>query len=138
MPILVRGGSIITLGNVRQSTAEPLGELMLEIYPDDEAEGFWTLIEDDGESFEYQDGALAETDCRIAPLSQGAVFTLAARRGEYRPAPRTLILRLHLPEAPAGLRLDETPVEDWRWDAELQAAEVRIDDDGQTHRLVPV
>jgi len=138
MPVLVRGGSIITLGNVRQSTAEPLGELMLEIYPDDEAEGFWTLIEDDGESFEYQDGALAETDCRIAPLSQGAVFALAARRGDYRPAPRTLILRLHLPEAPAGLMLDETPVEDWRWDAELQAAEVRIDDDGQGHRLVPV
>lgn len=50
IPAFARGGSILTLGNVRQCTAEPLTELTLEVYPDAGATGRWTLIEDDGEA----------------------------------------------------------------------------------------
>ncbi|MBK1718147.1 TIM-barrel domain-containing protein [Thiocystis violacea] len=137
MPIFVRGGSILTLGHVRQSTAEPLTELTLEVYPDDESVGHWTLIEDDGESFEYQDGMIAETDMSIAALSQGAELILAARRGEHRPPPRALVVRLHLPDPPAGLILDGVATEDWHWDEPLKAAELRFADDGGEHRVAP-
>jgi alpha-glucosidase (family GH31 glycosyl hydrolase) len=47
IPIYVRGGSILTMGNVRQSAVEPLTELTLEAYPDAETLGQWTLIDFD-------------------------------------------------------------------------------------------
>jgi len=61
MPILVRGGSCLTLGPTRQSTREPLTELTLEVYPDEEQGGSWTLIEDAGDGGGDAHDAQAET-----------------------------------------------------------------------------
>ncbi len=138
IPVYVRGGSVLTLGNLRQSSAEPLTELTLEVYPDHRAVGSWTLIEDDGESLGYRDGQVAETDLTLAPLSQGAVLTLNARRGPYRPHARALRLRLHLPGPPAALRLDGALSVDWWWDDTGQAVALSLTDDGGPHRLEPL
>jgi len=135
IPILVRGGSILPLGNVRQSTAESLAELTLEVYPDPDAGGRWTLIEDEGEGFGYRDGRLAETDFELERLTPGHLLRISARRGGYDPPPRTLILRLHLPAAPTQVRLDGTTARDWHWDTTHQAIELRLEDDGNPHRL---
>ncbi len=140
IPILIRGGSILTLGNIRQSTAEPLTQLTLELYPDPSASGRWTLIEDSGDGFGYRDGLIAETDYWLAGQDAGAGLAIGARRGRYTPTPRALILRLHLPERPAALVLDGRPAaaEAWHWDAVQRAAELRLDDDGQAHTLETV
>lgn len=135
LPIFVRGGAILTLGNVRRSTMEPLTELTIEAYPDPQAPGEWTLIEDAGEGLDYQHGGLAETHLAIASLRDGAALSIAARSGAYQPPPRRLILRLHLPEAPAGLRLDGRTSDAWRWRAAERAAEIALADDGAAHRI---
>lgn len=135
IPILVRGGTVLTLGNLRQSTAEPLSELTLEVYPDPDAPGHWTLIEDDGDSFAYRDGALAETDFTITLDGEGPVLTLSERRGGFTPAPRDLKVRIHLPGAPDGLRLDGRDMGEWRWDADSHAIELGWPDDGAGHRV---
>lgn len=137
IPILVRGGSILTLGNVRASTAEPLTELTLDAYPDHHNAGEWTLIEDDGESFAYLDGGLCERTMRIAPDSQGATLTLEARQGDYVPPERCLIVRIHLPQAPAAVLVDGQTSDDWSWDAERSALTLAMDDDGQAHQIAP-
>ena len=137
IPIYVRGGSVLTLGNIRQSTAEPLTELTLEVYPD-AAAGTWTLIEDDGEGFGYLDGQLAETDIGVAALNRGGGLTLDRRRGNYIPGPRSLTLRLHLPELPGTVLLDGQQTDAWRWDQGRHVLELRLPDDGGPHRIEPL
>ncbi|NEX19000.1 DUF5110 domain-containing protein [Thiorhodococcus mannitoliphagus] len=137
LPILVRGGSILTLGNVRPSTAEPLSELTLDVYPDHHNSGTWTLIEDDGESFAYQDGMLCETQMWIAPGSQGTELSIAARQGDFVPPQRRMTIRLHLPQPPASVLLDGSEATDWTWDESRHALVLGLDDDGQEHHIAP-
>jgi alpha-glucosidase len=129
IPVLVRGGAILTLGSVRQSTTALLTELTLEVYPDEDTIGRWTLIEDDGETFGYRDGVLAETEITVAGLAQGAKLTLSARRGRYTPPARSVILRLHLPGAPSAVLVDGRESHTWRWDQAQRAVELRLDQD---------
>ncbi|NBC47765.1 MAG: DUF5110 domain-containing protein, partial [Gammaproteobacteria bacterium] len=106
MPILVRGGSCLTLGPARQSTRDPLTELTLDVYPGDGAAGSWTLIEDAGDGWGYANGDLAETPFGVAGDSSGPLLRLGPRRGGWRPQPRQLLLRLHLTQCPKQLLLD--------------------------------
>jgi alpha-glucosidase len=133
MPIFVRGGSILTLGNVRQSTADRLTELSLEVYPDAVAKGRWTLMEDDGETYAYRDGMVAETDLTVTGLAEGAALTVGARRGSYDPGARTLMLHLHLPKAPDRVFLDGRQADVWRWNEARGTLDLSIADDGATH-----
>jgi len=135
LPILVRGGAALTLGNVRQSTAEPLAELTIDGFPDQDEPRTWTLIEDAGDGHGYRNGELAETAITVHPLATGAAVEVGPRQGGYAPHPRDLLLRLHLPERPGTVRLDGHPADTWRWDAQQQAVEIRLSDDGQAHRL---
>ena len=55
MPLYVRAGAILPLGPVKQYTDEPVdAPLTVAIYPG--ADGAFTLYEDDGRSFDYQQG----------------------------------------------------------------------------------
>jgi alpha-glucosidase len=135
IPVYVRGGSVLTLGNLRQSTAEPLDALTLEVFPDPAGTGVWTLIEDDGESMAYRDGVLAETEYRVATEKVGCILRIDARRGPYRPAARTLVVRLHLPAAPAAVLLDGRETGVWQWQATDRAAVLQWPDDGAAHQL---
>ena len=111
MPILVRGGSCLTLGAIRQSTREPLTKLILDVYPSDEPGGSWRLIEDagDGCNHAHDAGAGAETDVDLGLDAAGPTLMIGQRRGGWRPHPRTLALRLHLAQRPERLLLDGRP-----------------------------
>ncbi|MFW5724758.1 MAG: DUF5110 domain-containing protein, partial [Halochromatium sp.] len=79
MPILVRGGSCLTLGPVRQSTREPLTELILDAYPDDERDGSWTLIEDAGDGKDDGNDPQAETALTLTTEHAGPTFIIGPR-----------------------------------------------------------
>jgi alpha-glucosidase len=133
-PLFVRAGACLTLGNRRASTAEPMTELILEVFPG--ADGHWTLVEDDGETTAWRDGVLAETRLAVRQHADGRVETnISARRGPYVPHPRELVLRLHLPAPPRALRLDGVRAPDWRWDGQRRCAELRRADDGCAHEV---
>jgi alpha-glucosidase (family GH31 glycosyl hydrolase) len=62
MPIFVKAGSIIPMQPVMNySNEHPLDTLILTIYPSGEADGQFTLYEDDGETLDYQTGGFALT-----------------------------------------------------------------------------
>jgi alpha-glucosidase len=132
-PLFVRGGSLLTLGNLRQSTAEPLEELTLEVFPG--RPGDWTLVEDDGESFDYCRGELAETRFTLDEHGGNLLVSIDARRGAFQPPPRTLILRVHLPASPAGVTKDAEETWQWCWDQNAGCFELRWPDDGRSHRI---
>lgn len=136
-PAFVRGGSVLTLGQLRQSTDEPLTELTLEAYPAEDESGHWTLTEDDGDSLDYREGVIAETRYTVAALNAGGGLAIGERTGRFEPHPRTLVVRLHLDAKPAGLKLDGKRC-DWSWQDDRCVAELRLTDDGRAHRVTPV
>lgn len=99
MPIYVRAGAILPTAPVMAYTDErPLDTLTLDLYP---GNGSFTLYEDDGHTFAYQQGASCTTTFTLHQASptpgQPATLTLTitARTGNYQPAPRQLVLRVH-------------------------------------------
>jgi len=135
MPILVRGGSCLTLGPARQSTREPLNELILDAYPDAKTDGGWSLIEDAGDGWGYREGAIAETAFTLAADERGPVLRIGARRGAWRLRPRRLVLRMHLEKPPRQVLLDGTTRSDWQWDQARRAMVIALADGGSGHRL---
>ena len=131
MPILARAGGCIPLANPRPSSAEPVTELTLDAYPDPAGSNPWTLIEDAGDG----DDEPATTALETAFAPDGAELRVGARRGPWRPPPRQLRLRLHLPARPAALWWDTAAAAGWHWDAARGAAVLVRPDDGCAHRL---
>ncbi len=134
IPIFVRGGSLLPLGNVRQSTSEPLTELTLAAYPTDS--GSWTLIEDDGDSNAYQNSGTAKTTYRCESKDSCTTVFIETRNGHYQPHPRRLTVRTHLEARPHRIILDDTNVDHWYWDETDHSISVSFEDDGQEHRVV--
>lgn len=132
--VFVPAGALLTLGNPRQSTYEPLTELTIAVYPG--ASGHWTLIEDDGESNDYRQGGMAETHFALERAANTVTVHIGRRQGPYQPPPRKFSLEIVLPRPPRRLLFDEAAADDWRWQPLSQAVLLRYADDGQAHRIV--
>lgn len=57
LPIFVKEGAIIPHGAVTRSTEFPVDKLTLHIYPMEEGSSTYTLYDDDGKTFAYQNGS---------------------------------------------------------------------------------
>lgn len=57
LPIFVKEGAIIPHGAVTRSTEFPVDKLTLYIYPMEEGSSTYTLYDDDGKTFAYQNGS---------------------------------------------------------------------------------
>ncbi|MBA3534937.1 MAG: glycoside hydrolase family 31 protein [Ardenticatenales bacterium] len=131
IPLFVRGGAVLPLGNVRQSTMEPLTELALHLYP--AGDSAWRWVEDDGLSFAFKRGELAATTVRLSEQPGEISVCLEARQGSFQLHPRTLALHIHSAPRPTSITLDGTALDSWQWDETRRAAILSWQDDGATH-----
>ena len=96
LPLFVRGGSIVPFGPLMQYTDErPLDQLTLDIYLDTNGEAAGELYEDDGISFEYEQGQSCRTYYNATTDEVGQVKLTAKREGLFQPVARTIAVRLH-------------------------------------------
>jgi alpha-D-xyloside xylohydrolase len=80
IPLFVRAGSIIPIGPRQQFAGEhPDGPIELRVYPG--ADGAFTLYEDAGDGFAYEQGAYSEI--RLSWNDQSQTLTIGARKGEF-------------------------------------------------------
>lgn len=94
IPVLVRAGSIVPMGPARQHTGEvPDAPLELHVYPGRDAS--FTLYEDEGDGYAYEQGAFATIEIRWHDRARR--LTVGERSGTYKgmPAARTMVLTLH-------------------------------------------
>ena len=63
IPIFARGGAVLPLGNDRASSNAPISELTLSVYPAGRSR--WTVLEDDGLSFAYQENKVARLTVEV-------------------------------------------------------------------------
>ncbi|HHY74383.1 MAG TPA: DUF4968 domain-containing protein [Bacillus bacterium] len=68
LPIYIKRGTMIAHGAIKQSTMVPETNMQIHLYPHDKGESTYTLYDDDGETFAYQDDAylLKEISCHYS------------------------------------------------------------------------
>lgn len=93
LPIYVKAGSIIPVWPVLQHTSEDPGDILeIHVYKGKGLHHF-TYYEDDGQSFDYQEGKYYERD--IIYDGDKNTLTLAPKRGDYVSRFKTLKVILH-------------------------------------------
>jgi alpha-D-xyloside xylohydrolase len=80
LPLFIRAGSIVPFGPELQYAAEkPADPLEIRVYPG--ADGSFTLYEDQGDSYNYEQGVYATIDFKWNDAAK--TLTVAARKGEF-------------------------------------------------------
>ncbi len=85
LPIYVRGGTILPVAPLVQSTDEkPSGPLTLRVYPGQDCEG--SIYQDDGNTFDFRQGAYLRQHftCTLAPDGSVTV-SIGPREGSFTP-----------------------------------------------------
>jgi alpha-D-xyloside xylohydrolase len=83
IPLNVRAGSIIPLGPEIEYAGEATDPIELRVYPG--KDGDFTLYEDEGDSYRYQNGAYATTEIHWDDAAQ--TLTFAKRQGNFNGMP---------------------------------------------------
>jgi len=127
-PLLVPAGGILVMGPTIDFVGQrPDDELTVQVFAG--APGEFTLCEDDGRSFAFEDGAYRTQRISHEPLDGGGVrVRLDAAEGDFAGAPERRELRIAVVgiEPPTGVTLDGQPVvrsaygprPRWHWDAD--------------------
>ena len=100
IPLYVKAGAILPTGELIQSTKEVQKDLTLTVYAG--ADGDFTLYEDNGVTYAYEQGAFARIPFQYKDSSR--TLSIGAQEGNYPEMirQRKLTLRLISPEHPEG------------------------------------
>ncbi|MFO7947312.1 MAG: glycoside hydrolase family 31 protein [Armatimonadota bacterium] len=116
-PLLVKAGGILPMGpDIQYVGQKPLDELTIHVFAG--ANGEFTLYEDDGTTFAYEQGEYRTTHIAAEMTNEGLNVTIAAAEGDFEDAPqeREITLILHLAEEPAAVSADGQDLSEWEWD----------------------
>ena len=125
-PLLVRAGSIVPLGPEMDYIGQrPEDELTIDVCAG--APGSFTLYEDDGQTFAFEQGAFRTTTMRQEPVERGVRIEIGAADGAFEAAPEVRGVRLCVRgiEEPARVDVDGEEHPGWVWDGKRRV--VRVD-----------
>lgn len=153
-PLFVRAGAILVtwpeMDYVGEKSVEQLG---LHIYPN--GESHFTLYEDDGVSFLYEEGKVAETWVECRELKDGFVVRIGPRVGAYEgmPAKRSYDITIDSDTKPDlidvnGEQLLEMKAQidvfkeggrrGWVYDPSLRAIMLHVEEDDQRRDMIQI
>ncbi len=129
LPVYVRGGSILPLQSLIQSTDEtPKGPLELRVYPGEQCTG--SIYLDDGHTFRYQQGEFLRQAFSCQSDSNSLRVKFGARQGSYAPWWKTVEVVIYdWPSARADAKLSNgaSPLKT-SYDAQRRALHVVVPD----------
>jgi len=108
MPVFVKAGSIVPIGDLVQHTQTPQTDLTLYVYAGQS--GRFTLYEDDGTSYGYEKGDYSTID--ISWNEQKGELTVSDRKGQFTGMFKQRKLAVVLVDSshPAGLDIPLVPI----------------------------
>ena len=115
-PVYVREGEIIPFQHVARHACErPLDTIVLNIWPADKGE--YTLWEDDGVSYEHENGAFATTRFSYAKSGKVLTFRVDPVQGKYDGmyTSRTYEMCVTLPGKPRSIKVAGEKVKDYNY-----------------------
>ncbi len=138
-PLFVRAGSVLPLGpDVTHTGDGTPAHLEVHVFPG--GNGEFVLYEDDGETFDYRNGAFRYTRIAAVVAGNDTSVTVTPLAGSYEPGPRDVTLHLRgKAQSPAGVSLDGNALDQvadaaalaglasgWYHDAEATAVVVKF------------
>ena len=128
IPLYVRAGAIIPGGpDLHYADEYPLDPLTLDIYP---GNGAFTFYEDDGHSFEYEQGQFCKTSYTLNQTGDRLVFEIGVREGAYIPSKRQVVIKVHAVDEQAVQAYPEAS-----YDSARRLLTFQIDDDGSARTI---
>jgi alpha-glucosidase len=138
-PLFVRGGAVLpTRSAVRHANEAPSEPMVLEVFTGGDVE--MELVEDDGETMAYRDGAVARTPIRLFHRAGGRLrLEIGARHGSFTVAIRRIRVTFHGSPPPRAVLLDARPLRERVSAPGFVARDGRVhvflEDDGRAHAL---
>jgi alpha-glucosidase len=141
-PLFLKAGAIVPewpeMEYVGQKAVHTVG---LRIHPHGTSR--FTMYEDDGVSYAYQEGRVASTEIVCKAGEEAIRITVGARQGEYdgMPEVRCFDLSVFVATAPVGVmvsgrELDGDATDEWRYDEESGCVRLQVQED--LERKAPV
>jgi alpha-glucosidase len=115
-PLFIKSGAIIPCQKpVQYIGDQPTGIIILKVYP--EGQSSYTLLEDDGMSFNYETGAVAATQFDCHAEGNQVELIIHPTRGTYTgmPEQRTFEVHLVLPVQPQQVMVNNVTISDWSY-----------------------
>lgn len=115
--LFVRKGAILPYQHEMQYIGEyPLDSLVMHVYP--YGESTYTLYEDDGLTYSYEDGKVAKTKFDCVLDGKDLSFIVRAREGTYDGVyeSRTYEMAFHGVSKPSSVRVAGEKTKDWRYE----------------------
>lgn len=115
--LFIREGAIIpTQPDVEYLGARPFDRVILEVYP--HGDSAYTMLDDDGESYEYENGGIASTLFESHERDGGVDVVVNPVQGSFKgmPSEREYSFRIQRDSRPASVSLNGAAVQDWTYE----------------------
>lgn len=115
--LFIRKGAIIpTQPDVEYLGARPFDRVILKVYP--HGDSAYTMLDDDGESYEYENGGIASTLFESHERDGGVEVVVNPVQGSFKgmPSEREYSFRIQRDSRPASVSLNGTAVQDWTYE----------------------
>lgn len=115
--LFIREGAIIpTQPDVEYLGARPFDRVILKVYP--HGDSAYTMLDDDGESYEYENGGVASTLFESHERDGGVEVVVNPVQGSFKgmPSEREYSFRIQMDSRPASVSLNGAAVQDWTYE----------------------
>lgn len=115
--LFIREGAIIpTQPDVEYLGARPFDRVILKVYP--HGDSAYTMLDDDGESYEYENGGIASTLFESHEKDGGVEVVVNPVQGGFKgmPSEREYSFSIQRDARPASVSLNGTAVQDWTYE----------------------
>ena len=115
--LFIREGAIIpTQPDVEYLGARPFDRVILKVYP--HGDSAYTMLDDDGESYEYENGSIASTLFESHERDGGVDVVVNPVQGSFKgmPSEREYSFRIQRDSRPASVSLNGAAVQDWTYE----------------------
>ena len=115
--LFIREGAIIpTQPDVEYLGARPFDRVILKVYP--HGDSAYTMLDDDGESYEYENGGIASTLFESHERDGGVEVVVNPVQGSFKgmPSEREYSFRIQRDSRPASVSFNGAAVQDWTYE----------------------
>lgn len=115
--LFIREGAIIpTQPDVEYLGARPFDRVILKVYP--HGDSAYTMLDDDGESYEYENGGIASTLFESHERDGGVEVVVNPVQGSFKgmPSEREYSFRIQRDSRPASVSLNGAAAQDWTYE----------------------
>ena len=115
--LFIREGAIIpTQPDVEYLGARPFDRIILKVYPHGDSE--YTMFDDDGETYEYENGGIASTLFESHEKDGGVEVVVNPVQSGFKgmPSEREYSFRIQRDARPASVSVNGAAVEDWAYE----------------------